>query len=1807
MHCFRNLRRALALLGFAVLLLSAEEPRVATIDFSLAEAVGSHDPDITAFSRDVQARLLLHNEYLWVERQEFDRIEREVDLAALAQVDAASAVRLGHWLHADLLVRGEVVRPTQGHGELVIEVIELKRAELLATRTTSVTVNVRNLVRPVAADADAAAAAAVAALQEAVKALERNRTVRVIAPLCFRNIGPTERLNFLEARLTAALASAASPASGCRLLRFPRASEAGDEAELVFAGLTDSDPDAWQRVADFYVWGAFSEGNSEGIAFDDVPVAITAQVWNGAGAPRIVRWDGLVHSLDQGVQSVAAGVMELTQTRAAAADRNDADRKRIAKELAARNSDSRKSVVPRNQQAYDARLLEIACFFDPLNRDLQHQRAWGIQGSDSLAMSDPVRRQWLSFARIQSYARRFERAPDGSIDWNPRVDTTSALESICHLLWYPPATRAIEGVPTMTPEENLRQFRSAVELWCREVAAANRPFAGQVLPERLESFNKGWLYHLTEFLGHDTIIARNAIEAAWPWLKKAAGRDLRENPESKLPAQVIGVYAAFGDFTRARTLLDEAWQAAGVGPAAATGLQTQAASATAPGPERWGPVQPSEAGNSTLTAPPLNAAVRELDLWPANVYFDHYRDRPLTKHRQPRVTSLAWHRGELWVGQTLVRASDPKTLLFAGNNILWRYDPALQTVVLATEQLRAHSAVRALLSQSDQLWLGLESDGVWQWPAGQAEVRRFKGEDGLATSQVYAAAASGRLLFFLGGNPMNRVIAYYSVDSGNWFVTRIPFPPLFKRFADGPPKAYAPEIAVCGDWIAVISPQPAFGRFADKTWTRWPGTPPPPVGPPARPPGPTGPSGSTSPPALTRATLPPADMAGSPAFAGNPSGPPPPGAIAYTCLSADDSGFWLGTENAILQIDPRAPETKRLIPLPGTPVAAAHDGTQLWLVLETKEGESKLALFDKYLGQCTGLLTLPVANLNLLIGDPNLDGNRISPGEMHFNRIATANGHVWVGGPALFEITLRETAAPADNATVTAAHPLHRAAWRGDLAATEAALAANAEVNEQSASGWTPLLAAVDNGREAVVRALLRAGAQPNRLSHSGKSPLEIAAERGDLELVRLLLESGAKPDLNPGIIVRGLGRFWHPAELQTPNLDAMVAPIQPANLQANLTEDGSVALSWEVRSNNESVFRVARSDDRVMPGHGIADLPAGSRSWVDETPPRGLEVGYWVYALNGADRSAAYAAAPVIWLKVPAAPPANVIDWRAPPEPQAPVIESRTPLMAAAENGHLPVLSALLAAKASLDLRDPVGQTALLLAVQSGCYAAARALLAAGAQPDLADATGRTAAQAVYERHEDEALWREMLLTLDPSRRIREASRLIHLAAEDGQIHDLETLRSLGGNIDAVTQFGGSALSFAIANRRFPAVAWLLGHGFPLQRKHWFWAGIDTLSTEALTAAIETGDPQYLGALLDAGIPVDYTIGGTPLLSLAAKQGKTQVVALLIDRGANIKLPSFDGRLPASFATTAETQALFAPKHSTTWLPPKIFWGTTCGPEKVDIAADPAKAAVNARLFAACKTDDCAAVVSILAEGAQIDVQDDTGMRPLTQALKARAFRAARCLVENGAAVNLPTKKGNCPLVFSVEAQDTDATTFLLRAGSDPNAFGGGGSTPLIVAAEKQSRPLAELLLDAGADPNLAGTEEAPPLACALRKGDAGIVDLLLAHGANPRAQRFNSVADSRTVQLTKPSLLMYAAAGGNVDLIRQMIALGQDPRYTTRDGYDALAWAAGAGRESAVSFLLPLVDHSPHALAKAMEKGNNRIVEQLRRAGYQ
>ena len=73
-----------------------------------------------------------------------------------------------------------------------------------------------------------------------------------------------------------------------------------------------------------------------------------------------------------------------------------------------------------------------------------------------------------------------------------------------------------------------------------------------------------------------------------------------------------------------------------------------------------------------------------------------------------------------------------------------------------------------------------------------------------------------------------------------------------------------------------------------------------------------------------------------------------------------------------------------------------------------------------------------------------------------------------------------------------------------------------------------------------------------------------------------------------------------------------------------------------------------------------------------------------------------------------------------------------RTAVMAAAQAGHLPVLSLLMSADSSsedlLGGADANGTTALMLAAKNGHVSAVRALLAASADPYAVDAAGTSA-----------------------------------------------------------------------------------------------------------------------------------------------------------------------------------------------------------------------------------------------------------------------------------------------------------------------------------------------------------------------------------------------------------------------------------------------------------------------------------------------
>ena len=81
------------------------------------------------------------------------------------------------------------------------------------------------------------------------------------------------------------------------------------------------------------------------------------------------------------------------------------------------------------------------------------------------------------------------------------------------------------------------------------------------------------------------------------------------------------------------------------------------------------------------------------------------------------------------------------------------------------------------------------------------------------------------------------------------------------------------------------------------------------------------------------------------------------------------------------------------------------------------------------------------------------------------------------------------------------------------------------------------------------------------------------------------------------------------------------------------------------------------------------------------------------------------------------------------------------TPLMAAATNGHLAAVQALLAAKADMERTSPLGETALMFAAFNGHLDIVNALIAAGADVNARDHEGESALDKALEERNMKAV----------------------------------------------------------------------------------------------------------------------------------------------------------------------------------------------------------------------------------------------------------------------------------------------------------------------------------------------------------------------------------------------------------------------------------------------------------------------------------
>jgi ankyrin repeat protein len=379
--------------------------------------------------------------------------------------------------------------------------------------------------------------------------------------------------------------------------------------------------------------------------------------------------------------------------------------------------------------------------------------------------------------------------------------------------------------------------------------------------------------------------------------------------------------------------------------------------------------------------------------------------------------------------------------------------------------------------------------------------------------------------------------------------------------------------------------------------------------------------------------------------------------------------------------------------------------------------------------------------------------------------------------------------------------------------------------------------------------------------------------------------------------------------------------------------------------------------------------------------------------------------------------------------------IYGATPVSAAAETGSAEVLDLLLKSGADPESATPEGQTALMAVARTGRVEAAKALLKHRANPNAREQWGGqtalmwAAAQSQPEmirlllRHgaqvDARAIVRDWQRRVTAEGRPKDMNRggltALLYAAREGCIPCVRELLGRGADVNLADPDGVTPLILALMNIHWDTARYLIEHGADVNLWDFFgrtplYAAVDMNTLPKgrrveLPSLDETSGLQVIGMLLDRGananaqlklrvphrqVPYDrYTepmlnIGATPLLR-AAKAGDIEVVKLLLAHGALANLPNFNGDTPLMAAVGKG------------WInsPTRGAFYTEEQALEVYALLRAAGADVNARthfnetaLHSAALRGWNELVKRLVADGAQLDVEDGHGLTPIDFAM---------------------------------------------------------------------------------------------------------------------------------------------------------------------------------------------------------------------------
>ncbi|SPN98681.1 uncharacterized protein DNG_01725 [Cephalotrichum gorgonifer] len=525
-----------------------------------------------------------------------------------------------------------------------------------------------------------------------------------------------------------------------------------------------------------------------------------------------------------------------------------------------------------------------------------------------------------------------------------------------------------------------------------------------------------------------------------------------------------------------------------------------------------------------------------------------------------------------------------------------------------------------------------------------------------------------------------------------------------------------------------------------------------------------------------------------------------------------------------------------------------------------------------------------------------------------------------------------------------------------------------------------------------------------------------------------------------------------------------------------------------------------------------------------------------------------------------------------------------RTPISAAAEEGWLSVVLALLQYDIRVNLVDSDRRTPLHYAARNGRLEVGTALLAhkvgtdAAANVNAPDYRRYTPLHlAARQGHVEfiELLLKDRGDDIDKEARSREGEAPLHVAV--GHPRVVELLLGLDVVIDSRDAMGGTPLHRAVIEGHAESALLLLGQGADISAKD------DNGNTarqysirKNLVAVLEeshrkepaisvdwselelavTSSALDVLKFLASKCPNATTMedgAGRTLLSHAARCESAEVVSFLLDSGSDVDHAGRWKRTPL-LETVMAGQLEIA----------KILIERGAQVDKADEDG-------LTPLYAAAERGSSELITAILGAGAAVDVRTASGKTPLYIAAYRGKVVAVSALLAAGADLTLADADAWTPL--HAAADNVEVSQLLAEKGADVNCKQDSGRTPLHFAASWGYADVMKVLLQNGGDVNVEDDGGVTPFFAAVLNGNTGVISTML-------SREGDNVVDIDKPNSHGMTALHKATEENKPDVLRILISHGADITAETPNGSTSLDLAIHMNRSMCVRALLEMQD---------------------------